>query len=56
MTANAVYTTVFYPTVDELLSQEAAHHIGAEVDNVLNLPESLLCCLENKHKERQTSR
>lgn len=45
-----------YPAVDELLSQEAAHHIRTEVNDVLNLPESLLRCLENKHKERQTPR
>lgn len=38
-----------HPTVDELLSQQAAHDDGAEVDDVLDLPERLLCCLQNKH-------
>lgn len=36
------------PTVDKLLSQQNAHHVGAEVNNVLDLPEGPLCSLERK--------
>lgn len=48
MTANCVNT---YPTVDELLPQQAAHDVGAEVNDVLDLPEGLLHCLEGKHTD-----
>lgn len=45
---------VSYSAVDELLSQQAAHHVGAEVDDVLDLSEGLLHCLQDKHTDRQT--
>lgn len=32
--------------MDKLFSQQNAHDIGAEVHNVLDLPEGLLCTLE----------
>lgn len=44
-------TTMSYPTVDELLSQQAAHHVGAEVNDVLDLPEGLLHRLEDKDRQ-----
>lgn len=31
-----------HSAVDELVAQQSAHHVGAEVDNVLDLPEGLL--------------
>lgn len=37
------------PTVDKRLPQQAAHDVGAEVNNVLDLPEGLLHRLEGKH-------
>lgn len=37
-----------YPTVDKLLPQQAAHDVGAEVDDVLDLPEGLFHCLKGK--------
>lgn len=36
--------------MDELFSQQNAHDIGAEVHNVLDLPEGLLCTLEKGRK------
>lgn len=39
------------PTMDELLPQQAAHHVGAEVNNVLDLPEGLLHRLEGKNTD-----
>lgn len=36
--------------MDELLPQQAAHHVGAEVDDVLDLPEGLLHRLEGKNR------
>lgn len=47
-----VSSTVSYPTVDELLSQQAGHHIRAEVNNVLDLPEGLLHCLQDKQDKQ----
>jgi len=41
-----------HPAVDELLSQQAAHHVGAEVHDVLDLPEGLLHALQDKHTDR----
>ena len=55
MIVYGVNIVVSYPTVDELLSQQAAHHVGAEVNNVLDLSKSLLHCLEDKHKDRQAN-
>lgn len=37
------------PTVDKLLPQQAAHDVGAEVNNVLDLPEGLFHRLKGKH-------
>lgn len=37
------------PTADKLLPQQAAHDVGAEVDDVLDLPEGLFHRLEGKH-------
>lgn len=34
--------------MDKLFSQQSAHYVGAEVDNVLDLPEGLLCTLKKK--------
>lgn len=36
--------------MDKLFSQQNAHDIGAEVHNVLDLPEGLLCTLEEWRK------
>lgn len=43
-----------YPTVDELLPEQAAHHVGAEVHDVLDLPVGLLRRLEDEHTQRPT--
>lgn len=43
-----------YSAVDELLSQQAAHHVGAEVNDVLDLPVGLLHCLEDKHTHTES--
>lgn len=41
--------------MDELLPQQAAHHVGAEVNNVLDLPEGLLHRLEGKNARQLDS-
>ncbi len=38
-----------YSAVDELLSQQAAHHVGAEINNVLDLPEGLFHRLQDEN-------
>lgn len=37
------------PTVDKLVPEQAAHDVGAEVNNVLDLPEGLFHGLQGKH-------
>lgn len=44
------FANTTHPTVDKLLPQQDAHDIGAEVHNVLDLPEGLLCALEEWRK------
>lgn len=38
------------PAVDKLLPQQAAHDVGAEVHDVLDLPEGLLHRLQGKER------
>lgn len=45
------YLKISYPTVDELLPQQTTHNVGAEVNNVLDLPERLLSCLQDKQEQ-----